>query len=195
MPTGSLAVVEIDGTVRGSIPLDPSVGFGAGYGMDLAPGGRRAVVTAVERPALAAEQRHLVLVDLETGATRALTEPGATPQEHGPHVLDDGRVAYTETDDAGVDRPRLLDLESGGVAEVGPEGVVVGSTGSFVIVQIGREVIAVPAPGAVGERTVLGRIPAGTALTSVDARRGQAVVVDRRGRVQRLDLDPVPPGA
>lgn len=194
VPTGTLAVVQIDGMVRGSIPLAPSVGFGAGYGMDVAPGGRRAVVTAVERPALSGEQRHLVLVDLEAGTTRPLTEPGAAPQETGPHVLDDGRVAFTEIDDAGRERPRLLDPASGTVRQVAPAGSVVGTAGSFVLVLVERELSAVPAPGASGERAVLGRVPAGTALTSVDARRGEAVVVDRQGRVQRLQIESVPAG-
>ena len=66
-----LAVVDVDGTVRGSIGLQDAVEFGSGHGSAIAPGGKRAVMTAVVRPPLEPQRRFLVDVDLETGILRA----------------------------------------------------------------------------------------------------------------------------
>jgi hypothetical protein len=96
--TGGLAVVDIDGTVRGSVPLDGAHAFGTGHGMSVAPGGKRAALTAVTRPALTGEQRHVVEVDLESGAVRDVTTVGG-PDEYGPRYLDDGTLVYSTADD------------------------------------------------------------------------------------------------
>lgn len=190
VPTGLLAVVDIDGTVRGSIPLAPSVGFGDGHGMVVAPGGRRAVVTAVDRPALAAEQRRLVHVDLETGATRDLTPPGG-PDETRPFFLDAERIAFVETTpgDGGGVRTVVIALADGSVLDVATGVRVVGVTdgGQPVLERSGELVID-------GRR--VGRVPAGTSLTSVHAGTGLGVLAESvtaadgstTARLRRLDL-------
>lgn len=195
IPTGALAVVDTDGTVRGSVPLSPSVGFGSGHGMAVAPGGRRAVVTAVERPPFGGEELHLVLVDLETGATSALTDPGPGPQERGPWFLDADTVAFTEATEGGRPLARTIDVGSRLVVDVGADGTVVGVGRSSVIVQHEREIVAVPIPGAGGKRVVLGGVPDGTSLTSVDALGGVAIVVDRQGDIRKVEIDRVPADA
>lgn len=95
--TGQVAVVDIDGTVRGVIPLSEPVSPGSGHGMAVAPGGRSAVVTAVDRPPLAAEQRHLVTIDLETGRVSDRTAPGGE-DEYGPVFTPEGDVVYSTAD-------------------------------------------------------------------------------------------------
>lgn len=190
VPTGGLAVVDVDGTVRGTVPLRPSVGFGTGHGMAVAVGGKRAVVTAVERPALEPERRFLVLVDLEQGTTAPLTTPGG-PDESGPHVVDAARVAFTETAADGSHRALVVALATGEVTEVGDDAVVVGATEDSVVVVRGSELLALAATGAGGAPQRLGSVPDGTVVTGVDGPGGRAVAVDRQGRVRRLTIDPV----
>lgn len=196
IPTGGLAVVDIDGRVRGTIPLSPSVGFGGGNGMAVLPGGKRAVVTAVERPALQPEQRYLALVDLETGATSSLTEPGG-PDESGPVPLDDGRIAFTERGasgagggDAGA-TVRIVDPVAGGLDGAGA-GTVVGAADRAVVVRTGRELRLRPlgADGA-GAGRLLVTIPDGATAVGADPGAGEAVVLDRAGKLRRLRFDRV----
>jgi hypothetical protein len=122
--TGQLTVVELDGTVRGSVPVDPSFAVGSGYGMTIAPDGRRAVVTAEERETIGgARHLHLVLVDLETGAVTELTPPDG-PDERTPAFVTDDLVIYTETA-AGADpasRVMAVELSSGETSAVSPAG-------------------------------------------------------------------------
>ena len=106
--TGALAVVDIDGRVRGSIPLSEPVPFGTGYGMDVDADGRRAALTAVRRETLGPERRYVVEVDLETGAVRPVTEPGG-PDEFGPRYVDGG-LAYSVDDDVVLGVVRGVDV-------------------------------------------------------------------------------------
>ncbi len=195
VPTGGLAVVDSNGKVRGSIPLAPSVGFGTGHGMTVAPGGRQAVVTAVERPALEAEQHFLVAVDLETGATRPLTDVGG-PDESGPLYLDKTHVAYTEHSADGTTAVAIIDLDDADSAprQVSEPGLtLVGAVNGEALVQDeqGRIVVA-RQPG----RT-LAKVPEGAAVTSIDGLGSSAVVSEvvdtptggRTGRLRRIDLD------
>lgn len=171
-PTGLLAVVDADGTVRGSVPLEPSVGFGAGHGMAVGPGGRQAVVTAVDRPALGAEQRRLVHVDLETGATRDLTAPGG-PDEDRPFFLDAGRVAFIETTpgDGGGVRTLVVSVADGTVSDVAAGVRIVGATdgGQPVLERAGNLFVD-------GKR--IGQVPAGASVSSVHPASGLAVLVE-----------------
>lgn len=193
VPTGGLAVVDVDGRVRGTVPLAPSLGFGAGYGMAVLPGGKRAVVTAVERPVLQPEQRHLALVDLETGATSALTDPGG-PDESGPVPLDDGRIAFTERGagrgDAGA-TVRIVDPVAGGLDGAGA-GTVVGASGGALVVRTGRELRLRPLGGdGAGAGRLLVTIPEEATAVGADPFTGEAVVLDRAGKLRRLTYDPV----
>jgi hypothetical protein len=193
VPTGGLVVMDIDGHVRGTVRLEPSVGLGGGYGMDVAAGGKQAVVTAVDRPALGREERHVVVVDLETGATHDLTPP-AGPDEQRPLYLGDGRVAYVESDPGqpASRRTMVVDLASGIAEELAPGEALVGVTddGGAVTVDGTGQVRA----GAVA----LGRVPSGVAVSSIDAASRVAVVAEtvtaadgsRSTRLRRLTLSP-----
>ena len=170
-PTGLLAVVDADGNVRGSVRLEPSVAFGTGHGMAVAPGGRRAVVTAVERPALApADQRRLVFVDLETGATRDLTPPGG-PDEHQPFFLDADRVGFVETapGEGGAVRTLVVSVADGSVLDVAAGARIVGVTdaGKPVLERDGDLLV---------DGKVLGEVPDGATVSSVHAASGLVVL-------------------
>ena len=192
VPTGLLAIVDADGEVRGSVPLQPSVGFGTGHGMAVAPGGRLAVVTAVDRPALGPEQRRLVHVDLETGATRDLTAPGG-PDEARPFFLDAERVAYVETPpgEGGGVRTVVVSVADGGVLDVAAGARVVGATDG------GQPVLERAGVLVVDGRTI-GEVPPGTSVTSVHAASGLAVLAETAttadgavvARLRRLELSP-----
>jgi hypothetical protein len=182
--TGQVAVLDVagDGHVRGSIRLDPPVGFGQGYGMSVAPGGRKAVATAVERPALEPEHRYLVAIDLETGATRALTDAGG-PDESEPVHLTEERVAFVERT-AGQVRTRTLDLATGAVEDVADGAAVVGAADGVPVVVDGAGRLRA------GDRA-LGAVPAGTTVAGVDVRERTAVVVESTpsgARVRRVHL-------
>lgn len=184
VPTGGLAVVETDGTVRGTVPLSPPVGFGSGYGMTVAPGGRQAVVTAVDRPALGPERRHLVVVDLETGSTQPLT-PLDGPDESEPVYVDASTVAFTEGPDPGAqgdqNQTKVVVID---VATTQPRelvtggrvvGVVGGGEGASVAAVRGREILALGRrPG--GGDLPLGTVPENAALVALHPAGGEAVV-------------------
>ena len=184
-PTGLLEVVDVDGggDVRGSIRLDPAVGFGDGHGMSVAPGGRAAVVTAVERPALSPEQRHLVLVDLETGATRTLT-PAGGPDEERPVHLDEERVAFVEREGDRV-RTRVVDLATGKIDEVADGMQVAGQTDGVAVVTDGKGRLF-----SAGRQ--VGEVPEGATVVGVDVAGRQAVVVESSAsagtRLRRIAL-------
>lgn len=171
-PTGLLAVVDVDGTVRGSVPLEPRVGFGNGYGMAVAPGGRQAVVTAVDRPPLGTEQRRLVHVDLETGATRDLTAAGG-PDEERPYFLDAERVAFVETTpgEGGGVRTLIVSVADGTVLDVAAGVRIVGATsdGKPVLERAGDLLV---------DGKQIGEVPGGASVTSIHPASGLAVLAE-----------------
>lgn len=191
IPTGGLVVVDLDGTVRGTVPLEPSVGFGSGHGMSVAPGGRSAVVTAVDRPALGREERRLVAVDLETGATRDLTAAGG-PDEYRPFHLDGNRVAFTEQTGDAARRALVIDFTTGEVEEVAAGAAVVGVIDDDIVLQDTRRRLVL----ASAHDRVLATVPPRTALTGVRPTGGEAVVATtveatdggRTGRLRRIEL-------
>ncbi len=191
VPTGALAVVDIDGKVRGTIPLEPSVGFGSGHGMTVAPGGRHAVVTAVDRPVLDQEQRRLVVVDLETGATRDLTAPGG-PDEFRPFYLDKERVAFTQMTAAGNPSALIADVTTGEVEEVAAGSSVAGTIDDEVVLLDGRGRLV----RAASPERILATVPRGAALSAIDPSGGSAIVAEtvdrpdgsRFGRLRRIEL-------
>lgn len=192
VPTGALVVVDLDGEVRGTVPLEPSVGFGGGYGLTVAPGNRQAVVTAVDRPALGPEERRLAVVDLETGATRDLTPPGG-PHEQRPFYLDRQRVAFTEVGAGLPPRAMLVDVTSGSVQEITPGASVVGVIdGEPVLQDERRRLFLASAPSR-----ILATVPRGAAVSSIDPSGGLAVLAETitgadgatTGRLRRLPLE------
>lgn len=197
VPTGALVVIDVDGEVRGTIPLEPSVGFGSGYGMTVAPGGRQAVVTAVERPALGPEQRRLVVVDLETGATRDLTTPGGADEQR-PFYVDRGRVAFTEVGADVPPRAMIADVGTGSVEEISAAASVVGTIGEEPVLQDLRARLFLVS----SRDRALVTVPEGTRLTSIDPAQMVAVVAEtvatadgsRTGRLRRVRLKVAPPG-
>lgn len=186
-PTGGLAVVATSGEIRGRVPIDASISFGTGYGMSIAPGGRRAVVTTVSRGTFGEEESRLVEIDLTTGAATPL-DTGVGDARH-PHHLDAGRVAFTRVTDAGSEAV-VRSIGSGapgaGAEIVLGDGEVRGviGAGEAVVLQDGATLRSVAADGGGDDRTlareVAGRVvavhPSGaTAVTAV--RRGDVAVL------------------
>jgi hypothetical protein len=175
-PTGGLAVVEaLTGKVRGTIPLQPVVGFGTGNSMSVAPGNRRAVVTAVDRPALApADQRHLAEVDLATGKVRDLTSPGGV-DELGPTYVDADHILCTVGGDA-----TLLSVGTGKQQLVKAKARALGVIrGEWLATLDGDGVVAarhVDETGTLGRTVTLGTLPDGTDAVTVDPAGGRLVV-------------------
>jgi hypothetical protein len=124
VPTGQLAVVELDGRVRGVIPLEESFSAGSGRGMAVAPDGRRAVVTAEVRDVIGgARHFHLVLVDLETGAVVDVTGADG-PDETDPVFVGPDEIAYTETDHpGGASRAVVRELAAAATRPLSPDDV------------------------------------------------------------------------
>jgi hypothetical protein len=189
-PTGLLAVVDADGTVRGSVPLQPSVGFGTGHGMAVAPGGRAAVVTAVDRPPLGPEQHRLVHVDLETGATRDLTAPGG-PDEERPFFLDADRVAFVERRGPAV-RTTTVAVADGSVLDVADGAEIVGvTTAGKPVLQQGRYLVV--------DRKGIAEVPERTGVTSIHPASGLAILSETvatpdggsTARLRRLEVTAV----
>ena len=171
IPTGGVADVEADGTVRGSIPLDPSITFGAGFGMALLPGNRKAIVTATERPALSeTEHRYLAEVDLETGKTRPLDVDGT-----GPHIVGEHDVLYTGLKNT----VELLDLGDGSTQTVATDAHAVGLIRNrWLAYGTDDRVLARPvnADGSLGREQIVLDLPPGTDAVAVDP-TGAAVLV------------------
>lgn len=173
-PTGGVALVELDGTVRGTIPLDPSIGFGTGNGMSVAPGNKRAVVTAVERPALAqTDQRRLAEIDLETGKVRHLTDPGI--DAYGPTYVDREKVLFTYGGDA-----VLLSTATGDRQVVRPKARAAGVIrGEWLVTVDGDDRVFarhIDERGTLGRSVELGQLPPQSSPVTVDPAGGRIVV-------------------
>ncbi|MDQ3107870.1 MAG: hypothetical protein M3Q68_08730, partial [Actinomycetota bacterium] len=67
---------------------------------------------------------------------------------------------------------------------------VVGSTPRSVIVVTEGDVVRLDGEGKAP--VVLGQVPSGTSVTSIDAVGGQAIVVDRSSRLRPIEIDPSP---
>lgn len=110
-----IALINLDGTETGFVPLNPPLEVGSGHGIVVDTPRRRAVIGVERRPALQPLQMHLVLVDLQTGQSRDLTPPGG-PDEFGPFWLDDSRVVYTRVE--GTDSKAVVLNLADGTEEV-----------------------------------------------------------------------------
>lgn len=178
VPTGGLVVVETTGKVRGTIALDPAVGVGPGLGMTIAPGGKRAVVTAVDRPPFGEQTTRLVSVDLTTGRTTDLVPGG-----RGPHFVDAATIAFTRTRGAGSEAV-VRDLGSGAEVVLGG-GAVVGvvGAGESIVVQSTRGLVSFDPRG--GARRVLSGPPGGS-VVAVHPSGAVAVVASLVGDAVQL---------
>jgi hypothetical protein len=195
IPTGTLVVLGTDGKDRGTVALQPPIGFGTGHGMAISSDNATAVVTAVERPTLGPEQRYLAVVNLLTGATRPLTAPGG-PDEFAPAFLDESRVAFTEAGSGAPTRVLTVDVQSGATSEVASDATLAG-----VVRKGARRVVAVVRGGVIeadGHR--LGTLPDATSLASLHPGGIEAVIresaADAGGvtvtRLRRIALKPIP---
>lgn len=92
-----IALINLDGTETGFVPLNPSLEVGSGHGIVVDTERRRAVIGVERRPTLEPLQLHLVMVDLTNGSTRDLTPPGG-PDELSPFWLDDSRILFTRVE-------------------------------------------------------------------------------------------------
>ena len=124
-----IALINLDGTETGFVPLSPPLEVGTGNGLVVASERRRAVIGVERRPALQPIDRNLVLVDLTTGQSSDLTPPDG-PDEVAPFWVDDTRVLFTEVDDAGS-RVVVLDISDGS-----RNVVAVDATGVGVIAEV-----------------------------------------------------------
>lgn len=198
IPTGGLSVVQIDGKVRGTIALQPSIGFGHGYGMAIAPGNKRAIATAIERPALSpADERHLVEIDLTTGAVRDVT-PSGGDNEEGPHFVDESTVFATSGQDA-----VLIDIATGQQRVVALQARAVGVIGGewLVYAEGDGKVVRARSRGALGSPPVdLATLPPGSSAVDVNPLGGRLVAavteVQPDGasvpRLREVTIRPVP---
>lgn len=111
IPTGQVSVVDLAGKVKGTARLDPSIGFGSGYGMSVDSRGARAAVIAVERDAIGGRERtDLAVIDLTTGAVSVLATPELN--ERQPVFVDDETIVFLEGDESNAERVMLVDIAS-----------------------------------------------------------------------------------
>lgn len=92
-----IALINLDGTETGFVPLNPPLEVGSGHGIVVDTARRRAVIGVERRRALEPLQLHLVMVDLQTGESRDLTPPGG-PDELGPFWLDESRILFSRVE-------------------------------------------------------------------------------------------------
>lgn len=92
-----IALINLDGTETGFVPLNPALQVGSGHGIVVDTARRRAVIGVERRPSLEPLQLSLVMVDLQSGQSRDLTPPGG-PDELNPFWLDESRVLFTRVE-------------------------------------------------------------------------------------------------
>jgi hypothetical protein len=200
VPTGQLAVLRLDGSSLGVVPLRPSFGVGNGRGMAVDDAGGRAVVTRVERdPFVANGRTDLMLVDLGTGTTRPVLETAGTDEDH-PVFVGPELVAFTSRPVSGGDGAVVvLDLSTNQVRVLSPHGVDATSVGAvadgaWVTYTADRKLGAVPTTG--GPPVRLADVPSGASVTAVRPDGRAALVVEAAAggasRLRRLTITPPP---
>lgn len=168
-----IAIINMDGTDTGFVPLSPSLEVGSGHGLAVDTARRRAVIGVERRPSLEPLQLNLVMVDLRTGQSRDLTPPGG-PDELAPFWLDDSRVLFTRiegTDSSVVvlnltdSSERVVAVSARGVGTVGGAPVFV--SGDAVAAAIGADPQVLYELGP--DESVAAVDPAGGRLAIVEA--------------------------
>ena len=126
-----IALINIDGSETGFVPLSPSLEVGSGHGLVVDTERRRAVIGVERRPTLEPLQRYLVMVNLQSGESRDLTPPGG-PDELGPFWLDESRILFTRIED-GESTAVVLSLADGTEETVAVRARAVGVTSGVPI--------------------------------------------------------------
>jgi hypothetical protein len=166
-----IALINVDGSETGFVPLKPSLEVGSGHGLVVDTARRRAVVGIERRPALQPLQLNLVMVDLKTGESRDLTPPGGS-DESGPIWLDDSHVLYTRIE--GTDsKAVVLNLADGTEEVVAVNAHAVGAVaGAPIFVSNGRVSADVGA-----DPQVLYTLKAGESVAAVDPVGGRLALL------------------
>lgn len=190
-----LSVLNLDGSVKGSVGLQIPFSAGAGSGMAVDSRGVRAVMVSELRDSIGGRRRlDLVLVDLLTGQVRKLTD---TPDadEAWPLFADDNRVIFGRTEAGGPSAVFELDLATLATRRLSPvdeEARPVGVIRSGLVYAGGNPgggvTVWFQRTGAARQR--LAGIPAGSIVWSVDpgATRVVASVVTITPAGERLSI-------
>lgn len=175
-----IALINVDGSETGFVPLTPSLEVGAGHGLAVDTERRRAVIGIERRPSLQPLQLNLVMVDLKTGQSRDLTPPGG-PDESGPFWLDNSRVLYTRVE--GTDSEAVvLNLGDGSEKVVAVDAKAVGAVaGAPVFLSNGRVSADVGA-----DPQVLYTLKAGESIVAVDPVGGRLALLKSSPTGSRL---------
>lgn len=181
-----IAIINADGNETGFVPLNPTVEVGAGHGLAIDSGRRRAILGVERRPALEPMQRYLVSIDLRSGAVTDLTEPGG-PDEFDPFFLDDRTVLFTRVGDDGASEAVRRTLASGSEDVVATNARAVGSVGAIPVFVSGQAVAA----GA-GDPQVLYRLLDGESVGAVDPSGGRLAILESTATGTRLRAQEVP---
>ena len=181
-----IALINLDGTETGFVPLNPPLEVGSGHGIVVDTPRRRAVIGVERRPTLEPLQLHLVMVDLTTGAVRDLTPPGG-PDESGPFWLDESRILFTRVE--GTDSKAIvLNLADGTekVVAVGARAVG-GVAGAAVFVGNNRVAADVGA-----DPQLLYTLKEGESVAAVDPVGGRLALLESTPTGTRLRAQDVP---
>ncbi|HUR50034.1 MAG TPA: hypothetical protein VMY88_10990 [Acidimicrobiales bacterium] len=175
-----IALINLDGTETGFVPLSPSLEVGSGHGLAVDTERRRAVIGIERRPSLEPLQLHLVMVDLKTGQSHDLTPPGG-PDESGPFWLDDSRILFTRVDGADS-KAVVLNLGDGTEKVVAVNAKAVGAiAGAPVFVSNGRVSADVGA-----DPQILYTLKSGEAVVAVDPVGGRLALSESSPTGSRL---------
>lgn len=175
-----IALINLDGTETGFVPLNPPLEVGSGHGIVVDTERRRAVIGVERRPALEPLQLHLVMVDLRTGESRDLTPPGG-PDESGPFWLDESRVLFTRVQGA-ESRAVVLNLADGSEDVVAVDARAVGAiAGAPVFVSNNRVAADVGA-----DPQLLYTLKDGESVAAVDPVGGRLALIESTPTGTRL---------
>ncbi|MBW3536307.1 MAG: hypothetical protein KY395_00875 [Actinobacteria bacterium] len=181
-----IALINMDGTETGFVPLSPSLEVGSGHGLVVDTERRRAVIGVERRPTLEPLQRYLVMVDLQSGESRDLTAPGG-PDELGPFWLDESRVLFTRIEE-GDSTVVVMNLADGTERTVAVQARAVGVTaGVPVFVSNDRVSAAIG-----GDPQVLYALEEGESVVAVDPAGRRVAILEALPTGTRLREQDIP---
>lgn len=165
-----IALINIDGSETGFVPLSPSLEVGSGHGIVVDTPRRRAVVGVERRPSLQPLQLNLVMVDLRTGSSVDLTPPGG-PDEMNPFWLGESRVLYTRVE-KGESSAVVLNVSDRSEQVVAVNARAVGTVATAPIFVTGNSVAA----DVGADPQVLYTLKAGESVAAVDPVGGRLAI-------------------